>query len=61
MCPLCITTTLALVAGSVTTTGAAAALVTKILRNKTSNAKVDHTTELEEKENESSAIQTRSY
>jgi hypothetical protein len=47
MCPVCITTTLTLIAGSATATGGLTALAAKILRKKTGVAKLDHRTESE--------------
>ena len=41
MCPVCMTTTLALIAGSVTATGGLSALTAKILRNNTGATKRD--------------------
>ena len=47
MCPVCMTTTITLIAGSVTATGGLTALAAKILRNKTGVAKFDPKTESE--------------
>lgn len=47
MCPVCMATTLTLIAGSVTATGGLTALAAKILHSKTGTAEVDPKTELE--------------
>jgi len=47
MCPVCMTTTLTLIAGSVTATGGLTALAAKIFRNKAGAAKSDPKTESE--------------
>ncbi len=45
MCPVCVTSTLTLIAGSVTATGGLTALAAKIFRKKTGATKRDHTNE----------------
>jgi len=47
MCPVCMTATLTLIAGSVTATGGLTALAAKVFRNKTGAAKFDPKNESE--------------
>ena len=47
MCPICMTTTLTLVAGSVTATGGLSALAARILRGTSRVTKLDPKTESE--------------
>ena len=57
MCPVCMATTLTLIAGSVTAIGGLTAVAAKILRKRVDAAELDPRTESEGERNES-AIQS---